>query len=249
MPLVPAAILGLLAILVGAVPQVLLQLGGLPAASALVQAGAANQALTTSTIGYQLEAGQWLPSLAWLLIIVLALVILFALPASLRETKPVYLAGMVDRPEDVKTGESAATDEQLEEMSAELAYLPGPVDTWSDLDAAFTSPWLLPLNELLLRGIDEDFPREDEPYVEDEDEDEKPEEPASPPISAASTSELPGSKTTTSAQKSDRSAQTGPPATSQGNKRNPSGTAISSGDSSRNGKSGGAKKGGKGGGR
>ena len=249
LPLVPAAILGLLAILAGAVPQVLLQLGGLPAASALVQAGAANQALTISTIGYQLEAGQWLPSLAWLAIIVLALVVLFALPASLRETKPVYLAGMAATPERVEAGENTANDEQQpEEMSAELAYLPEPVDTWSELDAAFTSPLLLPLGELLLRGIDEDYPREDEPSEEDEDEDE-PEVPASQPTSAVTPSESPESKTTESARKPDRSAKAGPPATSQSNQRNSSGTTISSGGSGRNSKTGGLKKGGKGSGR
>jgi formate hydrogenlyase subunit 3/multisubunit Na+/H+ antiporter MnhD subunit len=251
LPLVPAAILGLLAILVGAVPQVLLQLGGLPAASALVQAGAADQALTTSTIGYQLEAGQWLPSIAWLAIIVLALVVLFALPASLRESKPVYLAGMADRSGAAPTGESAATDEeQPEEISAELAYLPDPVDTWSDLDAAFTSPWLLPLNELLLHGIDEDYPREVEPSDEDEDEGEdEPEEPASRSNAAASTSELPESKTGESARKPDRSGQGKAPSTSQNNQQSTSGKALPSGSSARNSKTSGLKKSGKGSGR
>jgi formate hydrogenlyase subunit 3/multisubunit Na+/H+ antiporter MnhD subunit len=159
LPLAPAVILALLGILVGAVPQILLHGGGVLAASALVQAGAASAIVTPSTIGYQLIAAQWLPSVAWLAIIVLALVVIFALPASLRDIRPIFLAGQEEQSPQV---EAARGDELTpsEVSSAELAFLPDPVETWSDINPAFTSSWLLPLGNPLLSGVDDEYPKE-----------------------------------------------------------------------------------------
>ena len=241
LPLAPAALLGLLAILVGAIPQVLLSIGGVPAASALVQAGAANAALTTSSIGYRLEAAAWLPSIAWLAIIVVALLVLFALPASLRDTKPVYLAGLeASRPEE----------------GAELVYLPEPVETWSDLEGAFTSPWLLPLNEWLLRGIDEDFSGEEEiPEAEVvEDGEVEAAEPAvdaelpaaagesQAPVSAGPAEKLPGSPGSAARPVRDRSTGAGKTAPTPGKPANMPKTTLSPGGSQS--KKSGVKKGG-----
>ncbi|MGO8949078.1 MAG: hypothetical protein ACLQUY_15815 [Ktedonobacterales bacterium] len=197
LPMAPATLLAVLAILVGAVPQILLRIGGLPAASALVQAGATNAALVTSTIGYHVPAAQWLPTIAWLAIIVLAVLLLFALPASLRETKPIFLAGL-EAPVELETSselEPVSADEpyQAEISAAELAYLPEPAETWSDLDAAFTSPWLLPLGELLLAGIDDDYQRQVE-NVDDIALPDSPEEAVEEPISTSRTVSTSSSK-------------------------------------------------------
>jgi formate hydrogenlyase subunit 3/multisubunit Na+/H+ antiporter MnhD subunit len=159
LPLAPAAILALLGILVGAVPQILLHGGGVLAASALVQAGAASAIVTPSTIGYQLIAAQWLPSVAWLAIIVVALLVIFALPASLRDVRPVFLAGQEEQSpqDDVAQGDELTPSEV---SSAELVFLPDPVEAWSDIGPAFTSSWLLPLGNPLLSGIDDEYPKE-----------------------------------------------------------------------------------------
>jgi formate hydrogenlyase subunit 3/multisubunit Na+/H+ antiporter MnhD subunit len=159
LPLAPAAILALLGILVGAVPQILLRAGGILAAGALVQAGAASAVVTPSTIGYQLIAAQWLPSVAWLAILVLGLVVVFALPASLRDVRPIFLAGQEER----SLRADVAQDDEVtdsEVSSAELAFLPDPVGTWSDIAPAFTSSWLVPLGNPLLSGIDDEYPKE-----------------------------------------------------------------------------------------
>jgi Proton-conducting membrane transporter len=159
LPLAPAAILALLGILVGVFPQILLQAGGVLAAGALVQAGAASAVVTPSTIGYQLIGAQWLPSVAWLAVIVLALLVIFALPASLRDVRPIFLAGQEEQSPQT---DAAQGDERepAEVSSAELAFLPDPVETWSDIGPAFTASWLLPLGNQLLSGIDDEYPKE-----------------------------------------------------------------------------------------
>jgi formate hydrogenlyase subunit 3/multisubunit Na+/H+ antiporter MnhD subunit len=165
LPQVPVAIIALLAILVGALPQVWLNIGGLPAASALVQPGQANAALSLKTFGYLAGAGgvgQWVPSLAWVALLVLALLALFALPGSLRETRPVFLAGasgeQLAQHAQAQEPQTAGDEQPVpEEVSAELAYLPEPVDTWSDIGSVFTSAWLVPLGDQLLRGVDDEL--------------------------------------------------------------------------------------------
>jgi hypothetical protein len=250
------ALLGLLALLVGAIPQVLLRIGSLPAASALVQAGAANAALTTSSIGYRLEAATWVPSIAWLAIIVLALLVLFALPASLRDTKPVYLAGVeASRTEEGSELPISNEAKAPEPTSAELVYLPEPVEAWSDLGGAFTSPWLLPLNEWLLRGIDEDFAGEEEPSEEETgggevettasaDETEVPtaSEETQAPVSSSPSEEPPKPPASAVRPVRDRTTGAGKTATTPGKPASTSKTTLSPGDSQS--KKNGGKKGG-----
>jgi formate hydrogenlyase subunit 3/multisubunit Na+/H+ antiporter MnhD subunit len=159
LPLAPAVILALLGILVGAVPQILLHTGGVLAAGALVQAGVASAVVTPSTIGYQLIAAQWLPSVAWLAVIVLALLVIFALPASLRDVRPIFLAGQAEQSPEADVVQDDER-EPAEASSAELVFLPDPVETWSDIGPAFTSLFLLPLGNPLLSGIDDEYPKE-----------------------------------------------------------------------------------------
>jgi formate hydrogenlyase subunit 3/multisubunit Na+/H+ antiporter MnhD subunit len=147
----PGLALALLALVIGVAPQLLVSFGGELAATELLQLGGLDRTLEVKTFGYVVTAGQWLPTLAWLAVAAVAVLVLVLVPGGARTVKPTLAA--------VALGE---------EEAPELAGLPEPADTWSDLGAAFTSPWVVPAGSWLLAGTDEDDGMEDEEEVEDE---------------------------------------------------------------------------------
>lgn len=153
----PGLIFAALALVVGIVPQLLLNFGGTLAAGELAQAGAVDSASHTVTLGYTTGPGQWLASLAWLVLVVLVVALLLLRPGASRGVKPVLLAGQ----SEADIADSAAP---------ELAGMAEPLDAWSDITPAFTSPFTLPAGEWLLPSsaamdhLDHDIP--DETVVE-----------------------------------------------------------------------------------
>jgi hypothetical protein len=143
----PAPILAVLLVIVAVAPQVLLATGGARlAAGALVQAGTIDAAAPTAALGYTVGPAQLLATLAWLAILVLAVLRIFIVPVGGREARPLYLAGQ--KP-------VARAAEEAEEP-AEMQDLPVPREAWHELAPAFTSPWALPGAEWLLKGTDDE---------------------------------------------------------------------------------------------
>jgi formate hydrogenlyase subunit 3/multisubunit Na+/H+ antiporter MnhD subunit len=135
----PGLALAVLALVIGIAPQLLLSFGGELAATELLQLGDLDRTLEVKTFGYVVTAGQWLPTLAWLAVAAVAVLVLVLVPGGARTVKPTLAP--------VALGE---------EEAPELAGLPEPVDAWSDLGAAFASPWVVPAGTWLLAGTDED---------------------------------------------------------------------------------------------
>lgn len=161
--LVPA-ILALLTLAVAIAPQALIAIGARPALDDLLQPATLRTADSTSPLGYTAGPGQWLPTLAWLALLVLAVLVFFLLPAGTRQSRPAFLSGLTlhadhtDHADHVDTG--AETAPAVDISPAELAHLAPPAQAWHDLRGAFISAWTLPGGEYLLRGIDDDV---DEP--------------------------------------------------------------------------------------
>jgi hypothetical protein len=143
----PAPILAVLLVIVAVAPQVLLAAGGARlAAGALVQVGTIDAAAPATTLGYTVGPAQLLATLAWLAILVLAVLRIFIVPVGGREARPLYLAGQ--KPVARAAGEA--------EEPAEMQDLPVPREAWHELGPAFTSPWALPGSEWLLKGTDDE---------------------------------------------------------------------------------------------
>ncbi|HEV2459499.1 MAG TPA: proton-conducting transporter membrane subunit [Ktedonobacterales bacterium] len=171
----PAPILAVLLVIVAVAPQVLIGAGGIRlAAGALVQAGTIDAAAPATTLGYTVGPAQLLATLAWLAILVLAVLRIFIVPVGGREARPLYLAGQ--KP-------VARAAEEAEE-AAEMQDLPAPREAWHELGPAFTSPWVLPGAEWLLKGTDDEeetlivAPAEEGSEAEDVGAEEEPEEAA-----------------------------------------------------------------------
>lgn len=151
----PAIVLAALALIVGIAPQLLLNFGGKLSATTLVQRGALDSAASVSQLGYVTGVGQWLPSLAWLTVIVLVVVLAFLRPDSPSVKRPLAL---------VPT-EAAAGD-------ADSYPLAQPAQAWRDLDPIFTSMLTLPAGGQLLAGTDDEEPDEDDVTDETDETDE-----------------------------------------------------------------------------
>jgi formate hydrogenlyase subunit 3/multisubunit Na+/H+ antiporter MnhD subunit len=147
----PGLALALLALVIGVAPQLLLNFGGALATTELLQLGGLDRTLEVKTFGYVVSAGQWLPTLAWLAVAVVAVLVLVLVPVGARAVKPTLAP--------VALGD---------EEAPELASLPEPEDAWSDLGAAFASPWVVPAGSWLLAGTDEDGGMEEAEEVEEE---------------------------------------------------------------------------------
>jgi formate hydrogenlyase subunit 3/multisubunit Na+/H+ antiporter MnhD subunit len=161
LPLLPVALFAALALILGIAPQALFGLGANLAAGDLLQANAFAHNVNVTTTGFILPTGQWLPSIAWA--IVLVLLILFVM---LRMLRP-RAAGVVDTLEaedaEVVTDNDGAVVDDLEE-SAGLAT---STEVWDQLRPVFASEWLQPGAFFLLDGTDDDVdgeePTEDAP--------------------------------------------------------------------------------------
>jgi hypothetical protein len=120
-----------------------------------LQAGSLDQTFQMQALGYiagpSNSPSQWLPSLAWIAVAILAvLAALFreiARPAS-RVSRPITLAAQL-QPEPAAM---AATGT----VPAELVSLDEPGDVWKELAGAVDSGWTVPGAEWLLHEPDED---------------------------------------------------------------------------------------------
>ncbi len=128
---VPGAVLAVLALAAGIVPQALFAIGGTLAASTLIQGGTSALELAIAPMGYTVSGAQWLPSLGWIAATLAGLLLAFVLQGAARERRPVVLAGQ---------GRSEA--EALDR--AQALGLANAEDAWSDLAGAFASPWVSP---------------------------------------------------------------------------------------------------------
>ncbi|HEV2238285.1 MAG TPA: hypothetical protein VGR57_16605, partial [Ktedonobacterales bacterium] len=160
----PAAVLALLALLVGLFPGVVLPTVVSAAAESLAIPTAFATQVHARFIGYETAFAQWPASLAWIALLALVAMLVAALPANTRVPAEVWRGGQ-DGAEDSK-GAETATDEAAppaEEApagapvaaSADAERLGEPVAAWSDLAAAFTSGWTMPASGWLLSGIDD----------------------------------------------------------------------------------------------
>lgn len=135
-------VFGLLGLIVGVAPQLLLSFGGTLTAADFSPAGAVDHALTLHPLGYTLAGSSWYPTLAWLIIAVLAILVTVLLPAGKRITRQPVLAPLA-----VAEGEPAVD---------ELTGLSEPEEVWADLEPASDSALALPGGSWLLAGTDED---------------------------------------------------------------------------------------------
>jgi formate hydrogenlyase subunit 3/multisubunit Na+/H+ antiporter MnhD subunit len=157
---VPAALLGLLVVVVSVAPQALLTVGALPGATALLQASDAAIAANVSALQYTAGPAQVVASIAWIAAAVFFVLRVFLMPSGDRESQPVYLAG--------RSGADLATADG--DVAVELAGLPAPRDTWQDLKPTFDSAWTLPGAEWLMNGMEDEAETDDElEGAEDED--------------------------------------------------------------------------------
>lgn len=140
----PGLVFAALALVVGIAPQLLLNFGATLAASDLVQYHAMDGAVRTLSLGYTSGSGQWLPTLAWLALVVLVVVFALLRPGGARVAKPALFSGQ------------AAADVTDPTAATELATMPHPADTWRDLTPALASVFTLPAGEWLLPVTDEE---------------------------------------------------------------------------------------------
>ncbi len=151
----PGLALALLALVIGIAPGALFLLGGLKAAQALLQAGSLDQIFQMQALGYiagpTASPSQWLPSLAWIAVVILAVLAALyreiARPAP-RVSRPIALAA---QPQPAPMAVAATGT-----VSAEPASLAEPGDVWKELQGAVDSAWTVPGAEWLLHEPDED---------------------------------------------------------------------------------------------
>lgn len=145
---VPAAF-GILALALGIAPQVFLGWTGLPAAGVLVQSGLADGAVTLRPLGYSAVGGAWLPTAAWIAVVLLALVMVALREGTARVARPVVLSGQ--EPEALAELANGANGEAPEALAA-------PVEVWSEVKSSFTSGWANPTYRVLLLGVEDEVP-------------------------------------------------------------------------------------------
>ncbi|HEX6122916.1 MAG TPA: proton-conducting transporter membrane subunit [Ktedonobacterales bacterium] len=156
------AIFAVLALLIGFAPQWLLAVGGVAAASDLVQPDAAANSIVLGRFGYQIGASQWAPTIAWIVLAALAVIFGLLRLGMARVWQPAQTAGYVP---------ALATPEEVEAASGEPP-LAEPTEVWKDLAPAFRSSWALPASDWLLSGVEDDTETSALVEAGDEDEDE-----------------------------------------------------------------------------
>ncbi|HEX6819859.1 MAG TPA: hypothetical protein VF120_15895 [Ktedonobacterales bacterium] len=150
-------VLGVLALVIGIVPNWLFALGGLDAAQTLLQPGTLAPVFQVTTLGYVAAASQWLPSLAWIAVAILA--VLAALVAEV--TKPAPRVARALAPEAVPAAlpegaEPGVEPGELEPEPQELNSLAEPTAVWKDLSGAIDSNWTVPGVTWLLSDLEEE---------------------------------------------------------------------------------------------
>jgi formate hydrogenlyase subunit 3/multisubunit Na+/H+ antiporter MnhD subunit len=153
----PGMVLAVLALVAGIVPQALLAIGGTLAASALVQGGAAALQLDVLPMGYNLGGTQWLPTLAWIAVVMIGLLITFLLQGGAREQRASMLSGQTALPAEATA-------------RAQAAALSEPQDAWSDLARTFTASVVLPGAGRLAREAEPAEAELSEPEMVEEEE-------------------------------------------------------------------------------
>ena len=148
---IPGIILAALALVVGIAPQLLFRFGGVLAGNALLQSNGLDAVTHVSVSGYVTGPGQWLPTLSWLAVIVLAALLAVLIPRGPRVAKPAL---------------TAETQFQDTERAQEMTGLAEPVHAWEELAPAMQSMWTLPGSLWLLAGTDED---EEPPVLADDE--------------------------------------------------------------------------------
>lgn len=146
---VPAAF-GALALLLGIAPQVFLVWTALPAAATLLQVGMANGSVSPGPLGYGAAGGAWLPTAAWIVVVLLALVVAALRFGTVRTSQPLVLAGQ--------------DAEALAELAGNDAgnTLAAPVDAWGEFKPAFVSSVAVPAYGLLLAGVEDEAALDEE---------------------------------------------------------------------------------------
>jgi MFS family permease len=176
----PGVALGVVLLLAGIAPGVALTLA-IGAAGAVMQAGALDGLVATSSSGYVAGVGQWFATPAVIFVVIVTLALAYLRTRMPREPRPLYLAGQtpeaIAAPElapvaavvdaradamDEAEGADESADESAEQP-AELVALPEPAETWRDLGGALRSGWLTPGSAWL--GLD----NEDNGFEEDDD--------------------------------------------------------------------------------
>lgn len=148
-----ATVLALLALGIGIVPAVVIGQWSTPAADALVAPRSLATVIAISPAGYATDTAQWLPGIAWLIIVVTAILLVAVRPHAGRRLVPVYRAGGHET--------SSALPATISKMDAPLLE---PHVAWDDLRGAFDSPFTVPGGEWLVVGLDDDDEhRSDEP--------------------------------------------------------------------------------------
>jgi formate hydrogenlyase subunit 3/multisubunit Na+/H+ antiporter MnhD subunit len=172
----PGVVLALLALVVGIAPGLLFLVGGLSAARAILQPGALDQILQLLPLGYIAGPSEWLPSLVWIAVVILAvlaaLIREIARPAP-RVVRPLAAATQARLepasrviPADLEAGVAPEGEPELEPVAAGVAPLAEPGDVWKDLAGTVDSGWTVPGAPWLLGDLDEDDGEDD---GEDED--------------------------------------------------------------------------------
>jgi formate hydrogenlyase subunit 3/multisubunit Na+/H+ antiporter MnhD subunit len=128
----PGIVYALLAMLVGAVPSLLLAFNAVAAAESLTQSLEISTALTYGPMGYTLPPGQWLPGLVWIAALILGAIMAIPLLRAKMRTGETYLGG--------QSADEAPTPTRY----AEIASLAEPEAVWSDLRGAIGSGWTTP---------------------------------------------------------------------------------------------------------
>jgi formate hydrogenlyase subunit 3/multisubunit Na+/H+ antiporter MnhD subunit len=151
----PGVILAVLALVVGIAPQLLLRVGATLAGNALLTSSGLDTATRVSFSGYSSGPGQWLPTLSWLGVVVLVVLLAVLAPRGTRVAAPALAT------------EAAQRDD--EDRAREMTGLAEPVDAWDELAPAMQSMWTLPGSLWLLAGTDED---EEPPVLANDGDDE-----------------------------------------------------------------------------
>ena len=128
----PGILYALLAMLVGAVPSLLLAFNAVAAAESLTQSLEVSTALTYGPTGYTLPPGQWLPGLVWIAALILGAIMAIPLLRAKMRTGETYLGGQ------------SAAEATNPARYAEIASLAEPEAAWNDLRGAMDSGWTTP---------------------------------------------------------------------------------------------------------
>jgi NADH:ubiquinone oxidoreductase subunit 5 (subunit L)/multisubunit Na+/H+ antiporter MnhA subunit len=138
----PGIVYALLAVIVGAVPSLLLTFGAVAAAESLTQSLMVSEILKYSPTGYIVTPAQWLPGLVWIAALLLGLIVAVPLLRARTRTAETYLGG--------QSAEEAADPARF----PETAGLAPPGDAWSDLRGAMDSGWTTPGRGRLLDDLE-----------------------------------------------------------------------------------------------